>query len=206
MSVGEKTYEEIALEDPSRPWELHDGELRAKPGMSFEHNDAMCFLGHLLQGQLDRRHYRVRVNAGRVRRAATYYVPDVAVIPMSLAEPQRGRPGTLEVYADPQPLVVEVWSPSTGDYDIDAKLPDYRRRGDQEIWRLHSFERTLTAWRRQPDGSYTETLYRGGVVRVASLPGVAIDLDTLFDRAAERPVPGRVAATRRSGPLVWPDT
>jgi Uma2 family endonuclease len=75
---------------------------------------------------------------------------------------------------------VEIWPRSTGDYDVEEKLPEYQRRGDLEIWRLHPYERTLTAWRRQPDGSYTETIYTGGVVHPVALPGVAIDLDALF--------------------------
>jgi Uma2 family endonuclease len=54
----------------------------------------------------------------------------------------------LEIYDEPLPLVAEVWSPSTGGYDVLAKLPEYRRRGDTEIWLLHPYERTLTAWRR----------------------------------------------------------
>ena len=86
----------------------------------------------------------------------------------------------LEVYQVPLPLVIEVWSRSTGTYDVDDKLPEYQRRGDLEIWRLQPYERALTAWRRQPDGSYTETVYSGGSVRPGALPGVAIDLDALF--------------------------
>jgi Uma2 family endonuclease len=78
-------------------------------------------------------------------------------------------------------LVVEVWSPSTGHYDVATKLKGYRERGDTEIWFIHPYERTLTAWRRQPDGSYVEETHRGGVVAVASLPGVVIDLDVLLD-------------------------
>ena len=39
---------------------------------------------------------------------------------------------------------------------------------------------TLTAWRRQPDGSYLETLYTRGTVPVESLPGVTIELESLF--------------------------
>jgi Uma2 family endonuclease len=77
-------------------------------------------------------------------------------------------------------LVVEVWSPSTGGYDIDAKLPTYRARGDREIWRIHPYERTLTTWRRQPDGSYAETVHRGGTIEPIAVPGVTIDLDALF--------------------------
>ena len=87
----------------------------------------------------------------------------------------------LEVYDQPLPLVVEVWSRSTGDYDVEEKLAVYQQRGDLEIWRIHPYERTLTAWRRQPDGSYDETIHREGVVSPTALPGVEIDLAALFD-------------------------
>src|SRR5713101_1769996 len=74
-----------------------------------------------------------------------------------------------------------TWSPSTGEYDVEGKLKEYQQRGDAEIWRIHPYERTITAWRRQADGRYTEALYRGGTVPVLSLPGVVIDLATLFE-------------------------
>ncbi len=181
MLVSQETFERFALDDPERQWEMHHGQVRGKPAMSIEHNDFMFYLAHLLQNQLNRDQYRLRVNAGHVRyRGESYYIPDVAVIPLADAEHLRGRPDRLEVYDRPLPFVAEVWSPSTGDYDVDGKLPEYQRRGDLEIWRLHPFERTLIAWRRQPDGGYTETMYNGGTVEVASLPGVAIDLDRLF--------------------------
>ena len=86
----------------------------------------------------------------------------------------------LEAYTDPLPLVVEVWSPSTGDYDVETKLGEYRRRGDLEIWLLHPYSHSLTAWVRQPDGSYVEVHYTGGTVQPAALPGVTIDLDARF--------------------------
>jgi hypothetical protein len=84
---------------------------------------------------------------------------------------------------------VEVWSRPTGAYDFETKLQGYRERGDRENWFIHPYERTLTAWRRQPDGSYAEEIYRGGLVAVAScpqspgvpFPGVMIDLDALLD-------------------------
>ena len=77
-------------------------------------------------------------------------------------------------------MVVEVWSPSTGGYDVDAKLPEYQRRGDLEIWRLHPYERTQTVWRRRADGSCDESAYHGGTIEPLGLPGVTIDLDALF--------------------------
>jgi len=84
------------------------------------------------------------------------------------------------VLDEPLPLVVEVWSPSTGGYDARTKLPEYQRRGNAEIWFIHPYDRTLTAWQRQPDGSYRESLRRGGIVEPIALPGVRIDLDALF--------------------------
>ena len=182
MPVSEKTYRRIALEDPSGHWELHCGQLRQKPDMSFEHNYVLTRLFRQLIAQLDERDFDVRANMGHVRRTAeNYHIPDVYVVPVELVQRGRSRtPRALEVYASPLPLVVEVWSPSTGDYDVDAKLPEYQRRGDLEIWRIHPFEQTLTAWRRQPDGTYTEVSYRGGIVELVAFPGITIDLDALF--------------------------
>jgi Uma2 family endonuclease len=162
--------------------ELHHGQLREKPGMSVEHGDVMTHLVELLLRQLDRGEYRVRPGHARLRRSAdTYYVPDIVVIPTAMQRPLRARPGSLDAYADPLPLVVEIWSPSTGDYDISEKLKDYQRRGDLEIWRIHPYERTLTTWRRSPTGGYVESIYHDGTVRPEFLPDVAIDLEVLFE-------------------------
>ncbi len=182
MVLSQQTYERLALEDPDGQWELHGGRPQEKPAMTWEHNETMVLLGHFLMQQLDRDVFRVRINAGRVRRSSlNVYIPDVMVIPTAYGEGLRNRPDTLEVFDGPLPLVVEVWSPSTGGYDVDAKLPEYQRRGDAEIWRIHPYDRTLTAWRRQPDGTYEETIFRDGIVHPTALPHVAIDLDALFD-------------------------
>ena len=175
-------YEQLALAEPDRLWELHRGRLREKPGMTWDHTDVISFLNHLLQSQLDRSQFRVHDNGSRLRRSVkNYYMPDLAVIPLELAAGLRGRRDRLEVFTDPLPLVVEVWSPSTGKYDVDTKLPEYQLRGDLEIWRIHPYDRSLTSWQRRPDGSYEETVYRGGPVHPVALPGVTIDLDVLFD-------------------------
>ena len=180
--ISNTAYERLALAEPERKWELWDGHLREKPGMTFAHNDVAAELGFRLRSQLNRDEYRVRVDAGRVHRpGATYFIPDVFVFPVAYVTPRLRRDDVLEVYDHPLPLVVEVWSRSTGAYDVTEKLAVYQQRGDQEIWFLHPYERTLTAWRRQPDGSYTEDLYQGGGVPVVSLPGVTIDLDALLD-------------------------
>ena len=181
MPVSERTYELVALEDPEGHWELHQGRLREKPSMSYRHNRDMMYLGVQLAQQLDRNEYEVRVNSGFVHRTSeTAYIPDVIVFPVSMLGPDKDRSDVLERYDGPLPLVVEVWSPSTGGYDVDEKIPEYHRRGDHEIWRLHPFERTVTIWRRQPDGSYAKTVVRGGRVALLALPWVTVDLDALW--------------------------
>lgn len=180
MPVTEKTFEQLALEDGRSTWELVGGRLREKPGMTMEHNEAVYQLGLQLGNQLPREHFRIRADAGYVRRtSANYFGPDLMVIPAAMAEALRDT-HRLETYDEPLPFVAEVWSPSTGAYDIDTKFPEYQARGDLEIWRIHPYDRSVTAWRRQPDGSYRESQYRGGRAPIESLPGVEIDLDSLF--------------------------
>ncbi|HET7094436.1 MAG TPA: hypothetical protein VFI22_13180, partial [Thermomicrobiales bacterium] len=59
--LSERAYRDRALREPDASWELWDGEPRTKPPMSMTHGDVMAFLAELLQRQLDRREYRVRV-------------------------------------------------------------------------------------------------------------------------------------------------
>ena len=179
--ISEQEYQELALHESDRLWELWDGVPRGKPLMSMKHDNVSFLLGHLLQSQLDWQAFRVNVNGGKTRHSArNYYIPDV-VIPAAFQVPFEDHPRAFNAFAEPLPLVVEVWSPSTGHYDLATKLQGYRESGDAEIWFIQPYERTLTAWRRQPDRSYAEETYRGGVVAVASLPGVVIDLDGLLD-------------------------
>ena len=181
MVVREQTFEELALANPDRPLELHDGRLVEKPPMPIAHGHLLHDLYDLLRDRLDRRSYWVRMNHSRVRRTERhYFIPDLCVIPVSLIVQDRARWNELDLYRDPLPLIVEVWSPSTGEYDVETKFAEYRRRGDLEIWRLHPYERTLTVWRRQEDGSYAEAVFGGGIIRPVALPGVEIDLDALF--------------------------
>lgn len=180
MAVSPATYEQVALEDGDVTWEYVCGRLREKPDMTQEHNDAAFYLAHQLASQLDRSLFRVRSNAGRLETSAgNAYVPDVAVVPAAASRAQLGT-RKLENYSEPLPFVAEVWSPSTGAYDIDTKLPAYLERGDEVVWRVHPYEKTVRAWTRQPGGDYAEQVHVDGVVDVPSLPGVRIDLGVLF--------------------------
>ena len=178
--MGEQRYEEFVRSGVEGLWELHNGVLVEKPGMSWRHSAIASLLGFLLQMQLDLAEYRVFYDS-RVRRPTeTIFIPDVMVVPMayglSLVDDTR-----LAIFSDPLPLVVEIWSRSTGDYDVETKIPVYRQRGDADIWSLHPFAQTLSRSVRQPDESYRESIHHGGIVALAALPGVEIDLDRLFD-------------------------
>jgi Uma2 family endonuclease len=175
--VSEEAFRRLALDDRNIHLELYDGQVREKPTMSVEHGDIMFRLSGLLFTQLDADCYLGRVGHGRLRvSSSTYYEPDAMVVASSL----RPRARSIDAYSDPALLVIEIWSPSTGRYDVDAKIPAYQSRGDLEIWRIHPYDRTLTAWRRNRDGTYREALYRGGIVAAESIPGFAIDLDWLL--------------------------
>jgi Uma2 family endonuclease len=181
VTVSEETYRLLALEVPEGQWELYCGRLRQKPPMTASHGQIMMdVIGQLLP-QLDRNEFTVRSSHGRTRVSSqTYYVPDVCVIPMELVRPLLHREDALDAYTEPLPFVVEVWSPSTGDHDVETKLPDYQRRGDLEIWRVHPYDQTVTAWRRQADGTHVESVFTGGRVQLVGLPNVTIDLDAVF--------------------------
>lgn len=182
MAVTTKTYEQLALEEPTTGWELFRGALRRKPPMTMEHYDLAFELAFAIRSQVSHAEYHVRCDQSRLRSGASYLIPDVFVVPASLVEQFRGRSDALEAYADPLPFVAEVWSPSTGDYDVTTKLSAYRERGDSEIWLLNPYEGGLTAWVRQPDGSYTSSVPAGGRVALSAIPGVTVDLDRLFHR------------------------
>jgi Uma2 family endonuclease len=180
--ISEQEYRELALNEADRLWELWAGIPREKPWMSMLHDDFAAYLGAALINQLHPRVYRVNINGGKTRLSArNYFIPDVTVIPAAFKRPFQHDPRAFNAFADPLPLVVEIWSRTTGHYDFTTKLQGYyKERGDLEIWFIHPYERTLTTWRMQPDGAYTEAFYQGGNVHVASLPGVSIDLDALF--------------------------
>ncbi len=135
--MSEAEYEAFINSGVEGSWELHDGRLVEKPGMSWRHLDMITELIATLHRQLDRSAFRVFTES-RVRRpAATIFLPDVAVVPAAYGEDIRDLQ-ILAIFSSPLPLVVEVWSPSTGDYDIDTKIPIYQDRG-RGIWKSGAF-------------------------------------------------------------------
>lgn len=182
MAVSYETYERVALEDSDTLWELVRGKLREKPPMTQAHNSLAYRLLAQLVPQLDPSLFELRMNAPTLKiSSGTYLIPDVAIVPqLGLTDST-----SLENYAGPLTFVAEIWLPSTGNYDVDTKLVEYRQRGDLEIWRIHPRERSLITWSLGTDGSYREERHMHGLVVIPSLPGVSVDFDELF-RGADR--------------------
>ena len=181
MVVSRATYEAVALEDSDTTWEYVCGQLREKPGMTQEHNSVAFYLAMAIARQLARDKFEVRNNSGRLRTSAgNAFVPDVVVIPIDAVLSQAGT-RKLETYDRAVPFVAETWSKSTGTYDSNTKIPEYKARGDLEIWRVLPYERRIQAMRRRPDGTYVESEHSGGALEIASL-GISVDFDEVFGR------------------------
>ena len=59
------------------------------------------------------------MNGGKTRLSArNYYIPDVVVIPTAFKRPFQRDPHAFNAFAEPLPLVVEVWSRTTSHYDV----------------------------------------------------------------------------------------
>lgn len=179
MPVTMETYERLALEDPDSRWELVGGTVERKPGITTGHNDVIDALQFTLMQQLPRSEWVIRPGTSRVQIPnGNVRIPDLFVVARTVKMTRRR--DNLEVYVEPLPLIVEVWSPSTGREDRVSKVPEYQARGDLEIWLLHPFRQRLTAHRRHPDGTYAEQVLTSGMITPVALPDVTIDIAALF--------------------------
>lgn len=78
-------------------------------------------------------------------------------------------------------LLIEV-SETTLRYDLHTKMPLYARHGVPEFWIFDTGERELHVFRSPQGGAYAEihATRSLGVIPIASLPGVTIDLTSLM--------------------------
>lgn len=182
MPISEATYERVALESrEEETWELWDGCLRRKPDVTLFHESTNRALFRQIDRQLDGQHFEAWTNSVKLRRGpGTYFVPDVVVTRREDAAALEANPEQLAVFDAPAMFVAETWSPSTREYDVRSKLPEYRERGDMEVWLVDHKRREVSAWIRTAAGTYLERTYRSGIVTLAHLPGVAVDIDTLW--------------------------
>lgn len=175
------TYERIAGDAAYKLTELRDGIPTEKPVMSQRHGDLVVAIAAMLWSQTDASRLRVRANHAKLAiSAGSYDIPDVVVLPAPRLT--AGMDGA-DLDHEPALLVVEIWSPSTGDDDQTTKIPGYLLRGDAEIWLVEPGQRAIRRWIRRDDGGYDEPVSRGGEISPAAIPGVSLALDALFGAA-----------------------
>lgn len=75
-------------------------------------------------------------------------------------------------------LVVEILSPSTGDYDRTIKKDLYERSGVSEYWIVDPFEQHVDQWVLQ-NGKLT-LLPKSNVLQLTFVSGIEVDLDTVW--------------------------
>jgi Uma2 family endonuclease len=140
--------------------------------MTTKHADTGRNLVHMLAQQVNWREFSVDKEGPNLRVPnGNYRIPDVCVIPRELIRQRKQTPSPrLEVFDEPMPLVVEVWSPSTGGHDSQKKVQEYQERGDRECWLIHPDQRPRSALRRQPAGPNAATLNTEGFVPVRPCP------------------------------------
>ncbi len=182
MPITEATYERVALESRDEElWELWAGCLRRKPDVTYEHEDTLSRLTGQVYRQVDETQFVVRSSNGRLRSASgSYFIPDLCVLARSTRATQMPGSGRLETYDSPALFVAEVRSPSTASYDSATKIPEYRARGDFEIWHVEPMLQLVTRWVRLAGGDYEESQLRAGSVELDSIPGVTIDIERLW--------------------------
>jgi Uma2 family endonuclease len=166
---------EVGVLAPDARVELIEGAIIDMPAIRTDHASIVDRLAHLSMAVVrDRAIVRVQ---GPVRLSrSSEPQPDIAVLVPRPDYYRHAHPA-----GDDTLLVIEV-SDSTLRYDRDVKVPLYARYAVPEVWIVDVQGERVLFFRSPAEGAYRDQLTdaRPGEVSPASLPGVAIDLSTLF--------------------------
>lgn len=170
-------------EQPTRH-ELHDGEVFAMAGASFEHNQIVINVGAELRAALRDRPCRVCASDLRVKVPATglYTYPDASVV-CGRAELEDKH---LDTLLNPV-VLIEVLSESTADYDRGTKFTHYRTIPSFRDYVLVSSDRILIEHHaRNPDGSWTLREHRAGERFRLDSVGCELAVDEIYLKVFEQ--------------------
>jgi Uma2 family endonuclease len=174
------TYEDLRQIPPDGYcYEIIDGELVVSAAPNRKHQRWSGSLFGLLQE-------RERAGLGEA-----YHAPvDVRLFPdqeTPIVQPDLiflGR-DQLHIYRDtlvegPPDLVIEILSPSTRTIDLTRKAQLYAEAGVPEYWVADPDEPSLRGYALR-DGEYRENPAEAGQLRSGVVPGLVVDLETLFE-------------------------
>lgn len=176
--------EYVAFEDGSTVrHEYLDGQIYGMAGGTPEHGALKVALVGLLFGQLQPTRCRGLDSDVRVRVRATGLAtyPDLSVV----CGPRELDPEDRNTVVNPK-LLVEVTSRSTEQYDRTEKFEHYRQIPTLEEYVLVSHRgREIEVRRRDAAGEWRVTLARSGETARLTSIGAALEVDALYDAAAE---------------------
>lgn len=163
--------------------ELSQGHVEVLPMPTRTHQRIVFFLARVLHsflmahglGTVLFAPLRVRLWEGKFRE------PDLVVV---LAE---HRDREHEAYFDGADLVIEVVSDDDPDRDLVTKRREYAQAGIAEYWIVEPQVETITVLRLDRD-QYVEhgRFGRGAAAASALLPGLSVDVATMFDEATDQ--------------------
>ena len=110
----------------------------------------------------------------------TVVQPDIAVICDPARLDTRGCRGAPD-------FVIEILSPATAAKDQIQKVALYEKHGVKEYWTGHPSDRLITVRLLEADGKYgIPKIYEAkGLLPVSTLPGLEIDLDSVFRKVLQ---------------------
>jgi Uma2 family endonuclease len=162
---------EVGLLAPDARVELIEGEVIDMAPIGTDHGSVVDVLTRLLiravgDGAI------VRTQGAILLDQRSMPQPDLAVLAPSADDYRHVHPAPADVW-----LLIEV-SDSTLRYDRTVKVPLYARHGIAEVW-IVDLQNAQLHWYRAPQGGqYNEqgSSSGAGVMQLAALPGIAIDL------------------------------
>ncbi len=165
-------------EDPSRRYEILEGQLVVSPSPSINHLLVVTALhGRLLRHVDDDQLGLVTASPADVKRSEyEVVVPDLFFVRKArLKIIRRGEQTILE----PPDLAVEVVSPASSRRDRAQKFVFYAGFGVPEYWIVDPVQRTFDAFRLR-DGGYEPLPVEHGVFRSEAVEGFELDVEDLF--------------------------
>ena len=179
MSVATRplTYDDLLdTPDDGNRYEIIGGELVVSPSPSFRHQMVSAALFRVIDRTVQAEGLGVLIYAPMDVRFHQHDIvePDILFI-------RKERVGIIEqnLIEGAPDLVVEVLSPSSRHRDQVPKMAVYARAGVEEYWIADPEQRTLTIYA-LVNGTYQAVDAPGNVVSSRVLPGLRVEIDTLF--------------------------
>lgn len=166
---------EVGVLAPDARVELIEGEVIDMASMGSWHCGTTDWLTQMFCMTLHQ-HVNVRIQGAVQLSKLSEPEPDVALLKRREDFYRHAHPGAPETL-----LIVEV-SDSSLRTDQMVKIPLFAHFGVPEVWIVDGVHERLHVYRSPRDGDYTEvsSTDKPGVVTLAALPDVAVDLSDLF--------------------------